>query len=95
MRMKKQRMDLRRSIVALVSACALCACGQKGALYLPDHTPQPVIAPPAAPAAPAATSITPAAPASDPTAAPSPDTATSPDTTTRKVPRDPDPTTAR
>jgi predicted small lipoprotein YifL len=72
--MNQRRINLHRGVIVVCAACALCACGQKGALYLPDHAPQPVIAPPAAPA----------------------DAATAPGTTTtRKVPRDPDPATAR
>ena len=87
--MNKRRMNLRFAAVATCGLLALCACGQKGALYLPDHAPQLVLpAPAAAPAA--------AAPAAA-DAATSPDAAaTAPDTTaTRKAPRDPDPATAR
>ena len=84
--MNKRRMNLRFAAVATCGLLALCACGQKGALYLPDHAPQLVLpAPAAAPAAAAADAAT------------SPDAAaTAPDTTaTRKAPRDPDPATAR
>jgi len=71
---RKQRpMRWRAAAAAALGMCTLCGCGQKGALYLPDHTPQPVISPPA----------------------PSSGSAPAPDTTTRKAPRDPDPSTAR
>jgi 2-oxoglutarate dehydrogenase E2 component (dihydrolipoamide succinyltransferase) len=96
-RMRNRRMELRLAAVAAWGLCVLCGCGQKGALFLPDHAPQPVLsAPAAAPTAPA----TPAAPATAPApaaeAATAPDATTTPDTpTTRKAPRDPDPTTAR
>jgi len=70
--------------VAAFSLGALCGCGQKGALYLPDHNPKQAV--PASTATP-----TPAPPApADANAAPAAD-----GTTTRKAPRDPDPSTAR
>ena len=49
---------------AALSLCTLCGCGQKGALYLPDRGPQPVLSPPAVPAVPSSES------------APAPDTTT-------------------
>lgn len=54
-------MRIALALLALAAAAGLSGCGQKGPLYLPDHKPQAVTAPPAAPpAAPAST----AAPAS-------------------------------
>jgi predicted small lipoprotein YifL len=94
--MNKWRMDGRLTAVAIWGLCALCGCGQKGALYLPDHAPQPVLSAPveAPPAVPAAAPAT--APAATPDSAPPAGAAAPPDTTTtRKAPRDPDPTTAR
>jgi predicted small lipoprotein YifL len=88
-----RRMSWRAAAVAALSLCALCACGQKGALFLPDRGPQPVISPPAA----TGTDATPIPNATPiPEAAPTPGTeATSETPTTRKAPRDPDPATAR
>jgi predicted small lipoprotein YifL len=88
-RTRKNQMPWRSAAFAVVCLCVLCACGQKGALYLPDRGPQPVISPPAAP---------PAVPAEVPVApgATGADGASTTDTpTTRKAPRDPDPATAR
>ena len=67
---------------AALCACALCGCGQKGALYLPDHDPKQAVPASAAVPAPPAPPDANAAPAKD-------------STTTRKAPRDPDPSTAR
>ena len=74
----------RAAAVAALSLCVLCACGQKGALFLPDRAPQPVISPPVVPA-------------DVPPVPPVPPAATGAETapTTRKPPRDPDPATAR
>jgi predicted small lipoprotein YifL len=81
---EEQTMRWPAAAAAALILCALCGCGQKGALYLPDHAPQPVSSPPALPAVPA--EVPPA---------PSSDSAPAPDTTTRKAPRDPDSATAR
>jgi len=77
---------------ALASCClfALGGCGQKGALYLPDHNPKQAVPASATPPATSAPADANAAPAPAPAAAPAAD-----GTTTRKVPRDPDPSTAR
>jgi predicted small lipoprotein YifL len=48
------------ALLALAAAAGLSGCGQKGPLYLPDHKPQAVTAPPAAPAPAPATTPTPA-----------------------------------
>jgi predicted small lipoprotein YifL len=37
---------MRRLGLTALALCALCACGQKGPLYLPDHKPVAVTAPP-------------------------------------------------
>jgi len=49
------RTALSRLVVLLIAAGLLTACGQKGALYLPDRQPQAVPAPADTPATPAAT----------------------------------------
>ena len=76
-----------RRLAAAAAAAALCAfalsgCGQKGALFLPDHNPKQAVPASAAVPAPPAPPDANAAPATD-------------STTTRKAPHDPDPSTAR
>ncbi|MEO6080156.1 MAG: lipoprotein [Steroidobacteraceae bacterium] len=53
-----------RFVLAVVTTCVLCACGQKGALYLPDRERETVPAGPLAPAASPDASPAPAAAAS-------------------------------
>jgi predicted small lipoprotein YifL len=48
--MRKERSMRWQAAAVAMGLCALCGCGQKGALYLPDHAPQPVMSPPAIPA---------------------------------------------
>jgi len=55
------------ALLGLAVAAALSGCGQKGPLYLPDHKPQAVTAPPPA-AAPAPAATAPATPPEAPAA---------------------------
>lgn len=89
--MKPGHLHRRLAAIALAAALglfALCACGQKGALYLPDRTPKVIVPANAAPT-PADTKPADTKPA-DATTSPADSGAT-----TRKAPRDPDPATAR
>ncbi len=61
--------------------CSACGCGQKGALYLPDASPQAVKTAPATPGAPAPAATVP------------PATAPADDPARRKTPTDPEPPT--
>jgi predicted small lipoprotein YifL len=58
-------MKMRRIAIALLTVSVLCACGQKGSLYLPDAQREAV-----------STSTPAASPAPAPTAAPAADDAT-------------------
>ena len=74
-----------RPIRWFAAALVMCSagCGQKGALYLPDASPQAVKTAPATPAAPTPAATVPAAtpPVEDPAR--------------RKTPTDPEPPTTR
>jgi predicted small lipoprotein YifL len=50
----------RRALISLGALVLLAACGQKGALYLPDKNAAVVTSPAAAPAAPPAPAASPA-----------------------------------
>jgi predicted small lipoprotein YifL len=73
---------MRTALPIVLASALLAACGQRGALYLPDEQRDEVAR--TAPAAPVATPITPAAPVASPIPAPDPASADERESDTRR-----------